>query len=138
MPVKFKIGFQIDAETLFSIVAKFLPLDNLSVEEVIERPHPAPQPRIAGYPQPTKLAKPQKRRPGHRRTHTPPKLDKGVNKIILDALADGNTHPPSELKAAIKAGGYSPHSLGSRMGQLIRDGHVVQPDYGVYAKGKSP
>ena len=35
--MKFRIGFEIDAEALFGMLAKMLPIDNLSVEEIV--PH---------------------------------------------------------------------------------------------------
>jgi hypothetical protein len=38
MSMKLKIGFTIPAETLFGLVAKFLPIEDLSVEEILERP----------------------------------------------------------------------------------------------------
>jgi hypothetical protein len=134
MPVKFKIGFQIDAETLFSIIAKFIPLDNLTVEEVFERPHAEhAQPRLAAAPRLIKAAK-QKRK----RASKSVDLNTGINRIILEALADGQPHPPIDLKNAIKAGGYSPHSLGSRMQTLLREGYVIKPDHGVYQIGRSP
>ena len=39
MSVKFKIGFTVPAETLFGMMAKFLPIEDLHVEEVIDHPH---------------------------------------------------------------------------------------------------
>jgi hypothetical protein len=136
MPVKFKIGFEMDAETLFGIIAKFVPLENLSVEEVVARPHVVP--RIAPEPN-TKLVRASRngRKPY---TRHPRQIDlkTGLNFIILDALSDGENHTPTELKAAIAKTAYSPNSLASRMAQLIRDGHVVQADYGSYKLGKIP
>ena len=130
MTVKFKIGFQIDAETLFGIIAKFLPLDNLSVEEVVERPH-AHTPRLAAAP---KLAAPK---PKLKRNSKPPNLERGINAIILGALVDGEPHPPIDMKNAIIAhGGYSPDSLSSRLVSLIQQGHVVRAGHGKYAKSK--
>ena len=38
MSVKFKLGFTVSAETLFTLMSKLLPIEDLSVEEVIERP----------------------------------------------------------------------------------------------------
>jgi hypothetical protein len=144
MPVKFKIGFEMDAETLFGIIAKFVPLENLSVEEVVERPHVvpriAPEPNTSeGRPKPLKLVRASRngRKPY---TRHPRQIDlkTGLNFIILDALSDGENHTPTELKAAIAKTAYSPNSLASRMAQLIRDGHVVQADYGSYKLGKIP
>lgn len=133
MTVKFKIGFQVDAETLFSLIAKFVPIEHLSVEEVFERPPSAPKLTH----QPKLMAPKLKGVKKHRRHATGPMLDAGLNRIILDALADGEPHPPIHLKAAIlKAGGYSTDSLSSRLASLIKQGHVIQPDYGLYQLGK--
>ena len=138
MPVKFKIGFEMDAETLFGIIAKFVPLENLSVEEVVERPHVVP--RIAPEPKPKLVHVNQTKRGRKAYTRRPREIDlkTGLNFIILDALSDGENHTPTQLKAAIAKTAYSPNSLGSRMAQLIRDGHVVQADYGSYKLGKIP
>lgn len=38
MSVKFKLGFTVSAETLFTLLSKMLPIDDLSVEEVVEPP----------------------------------------------------------------------------------------------------
>jgi hypothetical protein len=40
MSVKFRLGFTVDAQTMFSLMAKLLPIDDLQVEELIERPAP--------------------------------------------------------------------------------------------------
>ena len=42
MSVKFKLGFTVSAETLFGLLSKMLPIEDLSVEEVlseVERLH---------------------------------------------------------------------------------------------------
>jgi hypothetical protein len=45
--VKFKIGFTIPSETLFSMVAKFLPIEDLHVEEIMEQQPKIIQSKIA-------------------------------------------------------------------------------------------
>jgi len=132
MPVKFKIGFQIDAETLFSIVAKFIPLDNLTVEEVFERPHAGPaQPRLAAAP---RLMK-NKRAP---RASNGINLAEGVNGVILRAFDDGEQHGYGELKRLVSAAGYSGSGIGSRIARLVEVGALTRTGVGAYAKGKTP
>ena len=38
MNMKFKIGFTIDGETLFGMLSKMLPIESLSVEEIVPKP----------------------------------------------------------------------------------------------------
>jgi predicted DNA-binding protein YlxM (UPF0122 family) len=38
MSVKFQIGFTITSETLFAMMSKFLPIEDLSVQEILEQP----------------------------------------------------------------------------------------------------
>jgi hypothetical protein len=136
MSVKYKIGFTMDAETLFGLLSKFLPIEHLSVEEVFERPAP-PTPKLTVAPRlvapkPTPKLK-------LKRASRGPLLDAGLNRIILDALADGEPHSPIDLKTAIlKAGGYSADSLSSRLAGLVERGYVIKPDYGAYQLSEKP
>ena len=132
MPVKFKIGFQIDAETLFGIIAKFLPLEEVTVEEVVERAH-APTPRL---PKQAKLAAPKPVEQASRRRQL--NLDEGVNAIIMGALADGEPHRASEIINAIaKDGRYATNGMGSRIPRLLRHGYIVRPSQGMYQLAKA-
>lgn len=149
MSVKFKIGFEIDAETLFGIIAKFIPLDNLAVEEVIERPHAAP-PRIAS---PERIAKSHHFMDGHKmvgvkaaqknkRARAPPgfpiNLEDGVNGVIMGVLADGQPHRFKEFGKASAAQGYARTGTGSRLKRLLKHGAVVRTGVGEYVRGKTP
>jgi hypothetical protein len=132
MAVKFKVGFTMSAETLFSIIAKMLPIEDLQVEEVQPRAlHAAP--KVAALAAPTK--KPRKPYPknafrGNR--HTGPNLDAGVNAIVMAHLADGKPHPAIELKPLIKAAGFSATGVGSRLQALKTAGIVHQPAFGLW------
>jgi hypothetical protein len=119
MTVKYKIGFTVDAETLFGLISKFLPFEHLSVEEVIERPR-AVQPRLEPAPKP-------KRKWASRSMD----LEHGVNAIIMGVLADGEPHPLKEMERAIAATGqYSKNSLGSRITNLSVRGVIVKTSPG--------
>ena len=81
MTVKFKVGFTMSAETLFGIIAKFLPVEDLHVEEV--------PPDVLPYQPSARLAhEGRSGRTARRRI----KLDQGANGFITRALADGK--PP--------------------------------------------
>ena len=127
MTVKFKIGFTIDAETLFSIVAKFLPLEDLAIEEVIERPRtPAPRTLATALP-PQRIKKRARSMRGEG-----PNLTEGVNGIIVKHLSDGQPHRAIELKALLKAQSYADSGIGSRLDRLKANNVVFQPDFGLW------
>jgi len=106
MTVKFKVGFTISAETLFGIIAKFLPVDDLNVEEVApaEPRAIAKAPRLALRP-----PKPNGRGPN---------LDRGANGAILAVLADGQPHRYRDLKKAVIAAGLAGTGLGAKLTRL--------------------
>ena len=120
--VKFKVGFTIDAETLFTLAGKLLPIKDITIEELIERPDPN-MARIAKVEQlvARKLKRKYKREP-----RRPMDLTTGINLIIMDALSDRLPHRAVEMKLALKAGGYSENSVGSRLQNLERHGVVEQ------------
>jgi hypothetical protein len=120
MPVKFKIGFIMDAETLFGMLTKFLPVQDLHVEEVIERPAPEFVPPMK--PKVLIQSKPKRKR----RPSKPVDLHAGINRIIIEAMADGQPHRAVELKPLLEKGGYSPNSVSSRLQNLEQHGAVKQ------------
>jgi hypothetical protein len=124
MAVKFKVGFTMSAETLFGIIAKFLPVEDLQVEEVMARvERPAKVARLAAPTSP-----PRKR--GNR--HSGASLDHGANAIILKFLADGKAHAAGPLRPLFTAGGYAASGVGSRLSKLRDAGVVFQPDIGLW------
>lgn len=129
MTVKYRIGFQIDAETLFGLIAKFLPLDNLSVEEVVER-H-APMPRQAKLAPPKKAAK-QKRAP--RRAGYALNIVDGVNGVIMAALADGEPHRFQALANLVAEAGYARTGIGSKLTRLLEHKFVIREGPGLWRK----
>ena len=71
--VRFKIGFEIGAETLFGMLSKMLPIDNLSVEEIV----PIKTERvITGVRSHPKLATVHNARPKPKRSSREPNLTK--------------------------------------------------------------
>jgi hypothetical protein len=103
MSMKLKIGFTVEAETLFGLMAKFLPIEDLHIEELGDRP--AKVARLA-----------HARAPGGSGGKL--NLKGGVNAVIMAALADGQPRRYSELKAKVNAAGYAATGIGSKLGRL--------------------
>jgi hypothetical protein len=121
MPVKFKIGFTIDAETLFSIVAKFLPLENLSVEEVVA--HRAPTaPRL---PKAVDTPKIKRRRASK-------SANGGQLKVIADHVRVNGASSYAEIGNALAAAGFSKSGAGSAISRAIANG-LLRKDGSNYA-----
>jgi hypothetical protein len=133
MTIKYKLAFTIDSETLFGIMAKFLPIQDLSVEEVMEpfelKPVPAGAMAIlnaAHKSKPKHKPKPQV----HGRAAD---ITRGVNAVIMGVLADRQVHTYGEIRAAIAADTpYSPNGIGSRMARLVELGYVNRLGGGEY------
>jgi hypothetical protein len=124
MTVKFRVGFTLTGETLFGMIAKMLPIENLSVEELA----PPRAPQVTHSLAPPKPPKPPK---SSRKRHSPgPDLKKGINRIIVEIMEDGEPHRAADMQRAIAAGGYSKDSVGSRLEALRAQGIVDHLDDG--------
>jgi hypothetical protein len=136
--MKFKIGFTIDAETMFGMMAKFLPVEDLHVEEVMDKPEPQIN-RIAARVGAIPISKPKRRYtpPQKRKPSIPLKLDAGINRIIMEAMSDGKPHKAIELKPLLKKGGYSSNSVGSRLQNLEDHGVVIRQGDGTWVLGQA-
>jgi hypothetical protein len=121
MSVKFRLGFTIDAETMFGLMAKLLPIEDLNVEEIRERPH-AP---IA------KLAKPQpqiaKRGRGRRRNATGGSRFAAIRPVLMN----GPVHL-SVLRQAFKDNNFSHNGLSSAITAWVGFGLIEKVGPGTY------
>jgi hypothetical protein len=113
MSVKFRVGFTMSAETLFGIIAKFVPIEDLEVEELAPRVETAPKPKLIADRKPNK------------RASRGPNLKKGVNGIIVVALKDKPLRA-ADLQPLVKAAGYSANSVNSRLEALHRFGVLAR------------
>jgi hypothetical protein len=116
MSVKFRIGFDITGETVFAMIAKMLPIENLSVMELpptVPSRLSTPTPRLHG-------PKPQR----HKRPLTGPNLKKGINGIIMTELREGPKRA-SHFEPRIIAGGWSRNSINSRLEALRGFGVII-------------
>jgi hypothetical protein len=110
-------------EALFGLLAKFLPVNNLSVEEVLPKAE-ARDPPVArlAHLKAVKPAKPERAK----RKSKGLNLSDGVNGIVMRILEDGQPHRAVEMEGPVKAKNYSGNSVGSRLQNLREHGIVEQ------------
>jgi hypothetical protein len=119
MSIKFRVGFDIDSETLFGMIAKMLPIENLAVEELA----PAKAEPVTRIPH-LKMSLARRRRP-----NPGPDLKAGINRIIVEMLANGKTLRAVDFEAQVERGGYTANSVSSRLDRLKAHGVVEKlPD----------
>ena len=118
MSVNFKVGFTISGETLFALFAKMLPIDDLSVEEIPAHKPPAKPIAI-------------QRKPQARKKNNPPRLNMGINGIILTAMKDKPMRA-LQMKSLIVAAGFSAHSVNSRLEALRLKGIIERVGDGTW------
>ena len=134
--VKYKVAFTISGETLFSLLAKTLPLDDLAVQEIVDEAkfHQLSEQRakLNEYLKPViKHHRPHKRY-ATRKPVIPFSPNTGINKILLSCLATG-PHRAYDMRPLLKEGGYSPNSVGSRLQKLAVRGIVIQHGDGLWS-----
>ena len=115
MSVKFKLGFTVSAETLFGLLSKMLPIEDLSVEEVLSRVETTP--RLA----PTRRPAIAKRRGKGL------DLKGGINGVIVRALENGPLRAV-ELQPFLVKAGFAASSTNSRLEHLKKHQIVVNND----------
>lgn len=120
---KFRIAFTIDAETMFGIMNKLLPINDLQVEEL----HEAPRPKLALQGM-VRRAIPQRKKRRSRGID----LEHGINSILVDHLSDGKPHRTQEMQPLMKTGDYSPNSVNSRLEELRKAGIVERVGHGTW------
>lgn len=136
MTVKYRIGLTITAETLFGMLSKFLPVDNLDIEEIVEPPPPRPAAQLV---KPHKPHKPHKLHKGRAmRYGYESRLDVGANAVVLKLLNDGQPHQPQELRLLMQAAGYSPNGCGAKLARLRENGYIFQPQPGLWQLTRPP
>jgi hypothetical protein len=124
MSVKFRLGFTVDAQTMFSLMAKLLPIEDLNVEELIEHEAIRPAPRIA---------KPQAqvRKPYTRTRRGDPPTGGGRFAAIKPALELGPLTLP-EIRAILIKAGFAANGLSSAITAWRGFGLIEKIEYGRY------
>jgi hypothetical protein len=125
MSVKFKIGFTIGAETLFGLMSKMLPIEDLMVEEVMPE---STTPKFVEAPWTRR--KVQLRQKVKRKSDGP-NLKEGINGVIVRAL-EGKPQRATDLQPLLKQAGFSPNSVGSRLQALERFKIVARNSEGIW------
>jgi hypothetical protein len=120
MTIKFKIGFTIGADTLFGLMSKMLPIEDLEVEEIAPKPKLAE--RAIAIHKLTHKPKPQI----HKRVSPGPDLKKGINGIIVTELSTGPKRA-IDMQPKVMAAGFSINSITSRLEELRKYG-VIERD----------
>ena len=120
MSVKFKLGFTVSAETLFGLLSKMLPIEDLSVEEVLSRVETTP--RLAPT-QRSAIAKPVRAK----RRGQELNLKEEINGVLVRALENGPLRS-SELRSFLTKAGFSANSTSSRLEHLEKHQIVVNND----------
>lgn len=123
--VKFKVGFTIQAETLFSIIAKMLPIENLHVEEIIEHQEIKTQSRIAKL-----VAKMPQVKDSTRRFVHP--TGKRVQDFIVEFMEKQSTANWKELSDLIESQGYHKSSINNGLNRLIEAKIIKRTGVGMY------
>jgi hypothetical protein len=130
--IKYRLNFTVPAETLFALMAKVLPIEDLSVEEIVV--HAPPAKKVAQPPQ----SQPQLVKPKIKRDRGGPNMKAGANAIIMELFSDGKGHRATELKALFAARGLSANGVGSALEKLKKRGFVSQPELGLWQRTASP
>ena len=120
MSVRFKVGFTISGETVFALIAKMLPIEDLEVEEIPAHKPPAKP-----------IALSNGRKPQARKKQNPPRLNMGINGIVLTAMK-GKPMKAVELQPLIVAAGFSANSINSRLESLREKGIVERVGDGTW------
>lgn len=122
---KFRIAFSINAETMFHLMSKLLPIDDLEVVELAPQPQ-RPVPKLAARIH-AALTKPKTKRRSKGID-----LEHGINSILINHLSDGKPHRTQEMQPLIMTGGYSPNSVNSRLEELRKAGVVERVGNGTW------
>lgn len=112
--MKFKVGFTIGSETLFAMIAKMLPIEDVSIEELAPIKADRVITGIRAHPQ---IARKKKRDRGG------PRLNMGINAIIMAELKESPKRAV-EMQPKVTAAGFSANSVTSRL-EALRDHGVV-------------
>lgn len=130
--IKYRLGFTMSAETLFALLGKVLPIEDLSVEEIAPTPVRVARQIADSGPHP-QLAKPKLKRKGGRAPDSyKPNLEAGTNAIILRVLADGQIHRTREIKEGYIAGGFTPNGTGSSIERMRKWGIIERAGLGAW------
>jgi hypothetical protein len=127
---KYKIGFTIQAETLFAMMAKMLPIDDVKIQEFIEPPlekqSKVAQQVIAA------LGAPQKEKPIKLQKHFYHPSGKTCQNFILEFLQKRPSATWSEMSHFLVSLGYNKSSVNNAVSRLVEKKFIERVTTGVY------
>jgi len=129
--VKYEIKIRITSKDYFDMTARYLPFQIVGIEELVDLPMPKAPPAVVALVE--KLKTKKKRRRSHGID-----LKSGVNRVLVDVLADGKRHRAAEMKEPVAEKGFSRNSVGSRLQNLAKHGIARQIGDGTWELANVP
>jgi hypothetical protein len=126
MSVKFKIGFTIESETLFRMISQMLPVEDLSVEEVMVR-----QPQGIGKSVMDQLIEAPKK-PKNAEHHFKHPSGKTVQDFVIEFLKTRPSATWAEMSKHTVSIGYNKSSINNAVSRLLLKKMLEKVAPGVY------
>jgi hypothetical protein len=125
---KYKIGFTIQAETLFAMMAKMLPIDDVKIQEFIESP-PEKQSKVAQQVI-AALGAPQQGKSKEKHFYHP--SGKTCQDFILEFLQKRPSATWAEMSHFLVSLGYNKSSVNNAVSRLVEKKFIERVTTGVY------
>jgi hypothetical protein len=121
--VKFKIGFTIESETLFFMMSKFLPVNDLHVEEIVDR-----------STEQIKLTLPKEKKSPKRVSHFKHSSGRTLQDFILEYMNNTSNYPVTWVELANRAEslGFRKSSINNGVTRLIKAKLIQRISSGKY------
>lgn len=111
--MRFRVTFAVDWSELPQLIESTSDFNAPDVEVLPD------EPKVA------KTKAPKKRSRG-------PVADTSLGKLVLELFADGKDRPVEQVAARLQSAGYKPTSAVGACSSLVKEGHLVRREKGVY------
>jgi hypothetical protein len=127
--MKFKLGFTVQAETLLMMMSKFLPIEDLHVEEILDTPIKQ-QSVVAKLIEKAKIDKPK----DPRRVMFKHESGKSLKDFILEYISQTPKHLATwnEMSKYSVTLGYNKSSINNAVARLEKEGKIHRTAPGKY------
>ena len=127
--MKFKLGFTVQAETLLMMMSKFLPIEDLHVEEILDAPIKQ-QSIVAKLIEKAKIDKPK----APRKVMFKHESGKSLKDFIHDYISQNPKHIASwhEMSKYSVTLGYNKSSINNAVARLEKEGKIQRTAPGKY------
>lgn len=128
--IKFKVGFTITSEMLFKLASQFLPIDDLSVEEIIEKSKTVDEVFLSGAP--IKVIAPKKKQQVTKKFKHPD------GRSTMDFVMEYLSKLPDKkakwvaIRKYIENQGFSKSSVNNGISRLIKINKIKRIAPGIY------